>query len=104
MKPLGSVSMSLFVILLQKTIFFDLLTVASIAFIAQPFGSILSGFSNEAIGRKWTIILINIFLLISWSMLAYSSSALMAFSAFGILGFGLGLSSAPSMTYIGEIW
>lgn len=80
------------------------LSVASIAYITQPFGNILSGFINETIGRKWSIIFVNIFPLISWSMLAYSSSSAMAFTAFGILGFGIGLSSAPTMTYIGEIW
>lgn len=76
---------------------------ASILFITQPFGNFVSSILNEALGRKSTILLINVFPLVAWTMLGMSNTPAMAFTAFVALGLGTGLTSAP-MTYIGEIW
>jgi MFS family permease len=47
---------------------------ASIAFIFQPIGSVASGIVLEPLGRKKSMILVNIPHIIGWAMLHYASS------------------------------
>ncbi|KAG5680532.1 hypothetical protein PVAND_010037 [Polypedilum vanderplanki] len=76
---------------------------ASIAFIFQPIGSVASGIVLEPLGRKKSMILVNIPHIIAWSMLHYASSLTELYIAAILLGLGVGFMEAPIITYVGEI-
>ncbi|KAL7033165.1 hypothetical protein ACKWTF_007494 [Chironomus riparius] len=76
---------------------------ASIAFIFQPIGSIASGIVLEPLGRKKSMILVNIPHIIGWAMLHYASSLTELYIAAILLGLGVGFMEAPIITYVGEI-
>lgn len=57
------------------------LSTASIAFIFQPIGSILSGIVLEPLGRKKSMILVNIPHIIGWFLLYSASSITQLFVA-----------------------
>lgn len=76
---------------------------ASIAFICQPVGSVLSGLITEPIGRKKSMILVNIPHIIGWLMLAFATSLTELYIAVILLGLGVGFMEAPIVTYVGEI-
>lgn len=77
---------------------------ASILFICQPIGSLLSGWLCEPLGRKRAMIIVNIPHIIAWTILIYSTELWQVFLAFGLLGLGAGIMEAPIITYVGEIW
>ena len=68
---------------------------ASIAFIFQPIGSILSGIVLEPLGRKRSMILVNAPHIIGWLMLYYAKSLEAMYGAAILLGLGVGLMEAP---------
>lgn len=74
---------------------------ASILFIVQPIGNLLSGFITETFGRKNAIVIINVIPAIAWIMLPNANSQHMTYVAFSLLGIGIGLTG--SITYISEI-
>ena len=78
-----------------------LTSTASILFIVQPIGNLLSGLITEALGRKNTIAIINVVPAIAWVMLPNAHSQHMTYVAFALLGVGIGLTG--SVTYISEI-
>ncbi|XP_055686788.1 facilitated trehalose transporter Tret1-like [Lutzomyia longipalpis] len=75
----------------------------SIAFICQPVGSVLSGWVTEPLGRKLSMILVNIPHIIAWIMLYYANSLPELYTAAVLLGLGVGFMEAPIITYVGEI-
>ncbi|XP_059619775.1 facilitated trehalose transporter Tret1-like [Phlebotomus argentipes] len=75
----------------------------SIAFVCQPVGSVLSGWITEPLGRKLSMILVNIPHIIAWIMLYYASSLAELYTAAILLGLGVGFMEAPIITYVGEI-
>lgn len=77
---------------------------ASISFIGQPLGSILSGLLTEPLGRRRAMMLVNIPHIVAWTMLSTAKSLEVTFMAFGLLGISVGLMEAPIMTYLSEIW
>lgn len=76
---------------------------ASIAFICQPLGSIMSGWISEPLGRKRAMFLVNIPHVIAWVMMYNASTIEEVFAANVLLGLGVGLMEAPIITYVGEI-
>lgn len=78
--------------------------VASVAYIFEPLGSLLSGWITEPIGRKKAMFFVNAPHLVAWTMLYYSTTLTEIFIAHILLGFGVGLMEAPIVTYVGEIW
>lgn len=76
---------------------------ASIAFICQPLGSVMSGVVLEQLGRKRTMMLVNIPHIVAWIMLYNATSLKMMFTADILLGLGVGFMEAPVLTYVGEI-
>lgn len=72
-------------------------------FIAQPFGSVLSGIITEPLGRKVAMLLVNIPHAISWIFLVKTESLFLIYVAFVLQGFAIGLMEAPIFTYLGEI-
>lgn len=76
---------------------------ASIAFICQPLGSVLSGIVLEPLGRKKSMIFVNVPHIIAWMMLYFARSLYELFTAAILLGLGVGFMEAPIITYVGEI-
>lgn len=74
---------------------------ASVSFIVQPIGNLLSGFVVDLLGRKWAIIAVNFVPLIAWILLPMATSQSMIIVGFALLGIGVGLTG--SITYISEI-
>lgn len=74
---------------------------ASVSFIVQPIGNLLSGFIMDLIGRKWGIIAVNFVPAIAWILLPLATSQAMVVVGFSLLGIGVGLTG--SITYISEI-
>lgn len=68
---------------------------ASVAFIFQPIGSILSGIVLEPLGRKRSMILVNAPHIVGWLMLYYAKSLEAMYGAAILLGLGVGLMEAP---------
>lgn len=60
------------------------------AFIFQPLGSIASGIVLEPLGRKRSMILVNIPHIIAWTMLYYATSLTEIYIAAILLGLGVG--------------
>lgn len=74
------------------------------SFVGQPIGSALSGWITEPIGRKHSMIFLNIPHLIAWLMLHFANTHAEMYIAALLLGLGVGLMEAPVVTYVGEIW
>lgn len=60
-------------------------------------------FKTDALGRRRAMLIVNIPFIISWFMMYRATSIMEVFLAYALLGFGVGLSEAPIITYIGEI-
>lgn len=77
---------------------------ASFAYIAHPFGAFAGWILSDTIGRRKSLLLACIPFVIGWTMLYFSNSLALIYSAFAVMGLGFGLKEASSMTYTSEIW
>ncbi|XP_055607908.1 facilitated trehalose transporter Tret1-like [Uranotaenia lowii] len=75
----------------------------SVAYICQPIGSVLSGIVLEPLGRKRSMILVNIPHIVAWMTLYFAGSLEEMYIAAVLLGMGVGFMEAPIVTYVGEI-
>ncbi|XP_034653586.1 facilitated trehalose transporter Tret1 [Drosophila subobscura] len=82
---------------------------ASVNALAAPLGGLLSGVLLDKIGRKRTLVVLNILAIVAWILLATASQTdshsffwQLIVSRF-ILGIGMGLASAPPGVYAAEI-
>lgn len=75
--------------------------IASLLFMVQPIGNLLSGFIADSLGRKKAILFINIVPAIGWILLPNATSQHATYFGFALLGIGVGLTS--SITYVSEI-
>ncbi|XP_058056910.1 facilitated trehalose transporter Tret1-2 homolog [Anopheles bellator] len=82
---------------------------ASISSIACPLGGIVSGYLLDRIGRKKTLMLINVISIVSWTMIAVCSRTnfdlmyTQILIARVLIGVVIGLVSAPAAIYSAEI-
>lgn len=58
----------------------------------------------DPLGRKSAMMVVNIPLGIAWFMMYRAASISEIYVANILLGLGVGLMEAPTITYIGEIW
>lgn len=70
----------------------------------HPFAAIAGWLMSDAIGRRKSLFIATIPVFISWSLLGYSESFLIIVIAFIVMGLGLGLKEAASLTYVAETW
>ncbi|XP_013165963.1 PREDICTED: facilitated trehalose transporter Tret1-like [Papilio xuthus] len=75
----------------------------SMAFLCQPVGSIFSGPLLDYFGRKKALFLVNIPHLIAWLLMYYAWNVPSLFVGNALLGIGIGIMEAPSVTYVGEV-
>lgn len=75
----------------------------SIAFLAQPIGSLLSGWLTEPLGRRRAMMLVNIPHIVAFWLLCTATSLTHVYVAGLLLGLGVGFMEAPVITYVAEI-
>lgn len=76
----------------------------SLIFIGELIGSTASGWMTDPLGRRLSMILVNIPIITAWAILCNATSNTMIFTAISIMGLSTGLMEAPVITYLGEIW
>jgi len=82
---------------------FCLCFAASIPYICQPVGSVMSGILVQVFGRKRSLILVNVPFLAGWLLVCTANTFEQLVAAQVILGVTIGLCEAPLNTYYGEI-
>lgn len=74
-----------------------------------PFGGLLTGYLLDKIGRKMTLILVNIISVIAWGIMTFSSESnkeimyIQLMISRVIIGLAIGMSSSPASVYSAEI-
>lgn len=71
-------------------------------FLFKFLGCLLSGWIAEHLGRKRTLLLVNIPYAIAWFILWRSTSLWHIFAGNCVLGIAVGIMKTPAMTYISE--
>jgi MFS family permease len=67
----------------------------SINLICVPLGSLLSGSLTQSIGRKRSMILVNVPFIVAWVVFHYANSVGMLYASLVLTGLGGGLLEAP---------
>ncbi|XP_054266867.1 uncharacterized protein LOC128989036 [Macrosteles quadrilineatus] len=78
-------------------------SLGSLIFIAQPTGSLVSGFLQNRLGRKTCLMMVNIPQFISWVILYFATTAVHLFLAVTLMGLSFGFLEAPLLSYVGEV-
>ncbi|XP_076652807.1 facilitated trehalose transporter Tret1 isoform X1 [Halictus rubicundus] len=81
----------------------ELTWISSLNLFLVPIGCLVSGPVSQYLGRKRTMMLINIPFIIAWIIFHYATSAAMLFIALALTGLTGGLLEAPVMTYVAEV-
>lgn len=76
----------------------------SINYLFKLVGGLVSGWLTEPLGRKKSLLIVNIPHLIGWILLFNSSTLVEIFIVNAIFGIGAGLTRSPCSSYGGEIW
>ncbi|KZC08782.1 Facilitated trehalose transporter Tret1, partial [Dufourea novaeangliae] len=81
----------------------ELTWISSLNLFLVPIGCFVSGPVSQYLGRKRTMLLINIPFIIAWLIFYYATTAGMLFIALALTGLTGGLLEAPVMTYVAEV-
>lgn len=82
---------------------------ASIVAIACPLGGPISGFLSDKIGRRYTLIVVNIIGLISWILISFTSRFnvdtffIQLMIGRALVGLTIGMVTTPAVSYTAEI-
>ncbi|KAF6197465.1 hypothetical protein GE061_020171 [Apolygus lucorum] len=76
---------------------------SSISLLCQPLGSLFSGLAMGPLGRKRSMMLLNIPFFTGWAIVYFAENVAMLYLAAAIMGFSVGCTEAPILTYVGEI-
>ncbi|KAH0550116.1 facilitated trehalose transporter Tret1-like isoform X1 [Cotesia glomerata] len=77
--------------------------ISSINLFMVPLGCLMSGPISHRLGRKKTMLFINIPFISAWILFYYANSAPLLFVALALTGITGGLCEAPVLTYVAEI-
>lgn len=88
-------------IILNNWVF--ILFAGSIGLLSQIGATIFSGYFTDTIGRRYTMMIVNLPHFIAWILLYYAKSTTDIYISGILLGLGVGLMESAIMTYIGEI-
>uniref|UniRef100_A0A1B6CPI6 Major facilitator superfamily (MFS) profile domain-containing protein n=1 Tax=Clastoptera arizonana TaxID=38151 RepID=A0A1B6CPI6_9HEMI len=77
--------------------------IASLGSAATPVGCILSGYLLDAIGRKKTIILTLLPMILGWSLISVATNVVMIYIGRLLVGLGSGGIGSPSRVYTAEV-
>jgi Sugar (and other) transporter. len=75
---------------------------ASLSSITTPIGCILSGYLMDLIGRKRTLIITEIPLILGWILISTSRAVETIYVGRLLVGLGSGMVGAPARVYTGE--
>lgn len=75
----------------------------SILLLCQPVGSLVSCFIQDYLGRKRSMLLVNLPLILGWYLLYKGQTVDILFASAIISGFSIGFMEAPTLAYIGEV-
>lgn len=75
----------------------------SIALMTQPIASLVSGWFTDTLGRRRTMILVNVPHIAAWLLMYMATSTTEIYAAGVLLGIGVGLMETSVITYVGEI-
>jgi len=76
--------------------------IASLSSAATPIGCIFSGYIMDSIGRRKTLLLTEVPLIIGWLLIAFASNVEMIYAGRILCGLGSGLVGAPARVYTSE--
>lgn len=82
---------------------------ASITAITCPFGALLSGFCADKLGRRNTLMLVDVIAIVSFLIIGLSSRVSAEILFFELMlgraigGFVLGMTSTPAVMYVAEV-
>lgn len=76
-------------------------SIGSVNYVVEPLGSVMSALITDVLGRRRTMQLVNVPLIIAWFMMYNATSVTEIFIADILLGLGVGLMESPIITYIG---
>uniref|UniRef100_A0A1B6L1E3 Major facilitator superfamily (MFS) profile domain-containing protein n=1 Tax=Graphocephala atropunctata TaxID=36148 RepID=A0A1B6L1E3_9HEMI len=77
--------------------------IASLPTIATPFGCLLSGYFLDTLGRKRTIILCLMPMIVGWYLISAASAVHMIYAGRLCVGLGAGMVGSPVRVYTGEV-
>lgn len=77
--------------------------IASLSAAGTPIGCILSGYLMDAIGRRMTLIVTEVPLVLGWILVASSTNLPMMYVGRFLIGFGSGMVGAPARVYTCEV-
>lgn len=77
--------------------------IASVSSITTPIGCILSGYLMDLIGRKRTLIITEIPLILGWILISSSTNVETIYVGRLLVGLGSGMVGAPARVYTGEV-
>ncbi|KAL0891907.1 hypothetical protein ABMA27_015155 [Loxostege sticticalis] len=77
--------------------------IASLSAAGTPMGCIVSGYLMDAIGRRTTLIVTEIPLIIGWLLVAAAQNVPMIYVGRLLIGFGSGMVGAPARVYTAEV-
>ncbi|PSN31080.1 hypothetical protein C0J52_25366 [Blattella germanica] len=81
----------------------QLVKYTSLSSVTTPFGCILGGYLMDLIGRKRTLIITEIPLIIGWILISLSTNIEMIYVGRLLVGLGSGMVGAPARVYTGEV-
>lgn len=77
--------------------------IASLSSVTTPVGCILSGYLMDAIGRKRTLMVTQIPMIVGWLTIASATQVEMIYLGRLLVGLGSGMVGAPARVYTGEV-
>lgn len=69
----------------------------------QPLASILSGWLTDTLGRRYTMVLVNVPHIADWLLMYRATTTAEVYAAGVLFGLGVGLMETSVLTYVGEI-
>lgn len=76
---------------------------ASLSSVSTPFGCILSGYMLDALGRKRTIILTLMPMILGWFLISAANNVPLIYIGRLLVGLGAGMVGSPARVYTGEV-
>ncbi|XP_055311484.1 facilitated trehalose transporter Tret1-like isoform X2 [Sitodiplosis mosellana] len=77
--------------------------IASLSSASTPIGCILGGFMMDRFGRKKTLLLTEIPLILGWLLISIATDVRMIYGGRLLMGFGSGMVGAPARVYTSEV-
>jgi facilitated trehalose transporter len=71
--------------------------------LSTPLGCILGGYLMDLLGRRTTLLLLEVPLIAGWLLIAFAGGVPQIYAGRLLVGLGSGLVGAPARVYTGEV-